>query len=243
LDGEPLGRRELETHAEHCSALDESLALVLALMVDIPPERLPARPAPTPAPVPPRPATRIAVPKATHAPREPWRVEATLLGTLGIGLLPEPALGARLGIGVEPPAFWLTELEATYWLTEQREQAGVGTELGVMTLGLFVCPLAFDSGRVGLRACAGQAIGRIRAAGFGFDRDREHVRVFYDLGARLRGVLRLAGPLALRVGVGLAVPLSRDRFVYAERDGTHPELFQVSPVVGTGELGLGLHFD
>jgi len=239
LDGESLGRRELETHAEHCSALDESLALVVALMVDIPPEKLPARPV-APAP---RAFTPIAVPKTTHAPREPWQVEVTLLGTFGIGLLPEPAVGVRAGVGVAPPAFWLTELEATYWPAQERERGGVGTELGLMTLGLFVCPLTFESGWLGLRICAGQELGRVHAAGFGFDRDREHARLFFDAGARLRGVLRLTGALELRAGIGVALPFSRDRFVYAERDGSHPELFQVAPVVGTGELGLGLHFD
>src|SRR5688572_7710227 len=58
-----LGRRELDTAAEDCSALDASLALVLALLVDSPPE---PQPEPTEAPA----ATPTGAPKPP-VPRPP----------------------------------------------------------------------------------------------------------------------------------------------------------------------------
>ena len=42
--GEPMGERELESESRDCSALDDSLALVLAVMLDIPKTRIPAPP-------------------------------------------------------------------------------------------------------------------------------------------------------------------------------------------------------
>ena len=46
--GTPLGRRELKTRAAHCSALDDSLALVVALLVDSPEAREQAAAIPIP---------------------------------------------------------------------------------------------------------------------------------------------------------------------------------------------------
>ena len=88
--GRELGRRALDTKARDCSALDASLALVVALLVDSPPEppppveTAPAGPPVTP-PVPPTPPpTRIELPKDTHAPREPWHFVPTRLVLRGV---------------------------------------------------------------------------------------------------------------------------------------------------------------
>src|SRR5688500_741329 len=61
-DGTQIGMRELRTPSPECSALDEGLPLVVALMVDLPRSRialtLPQRPPPAAAPAAPPPAPR-----------------------------------------------------------------------------------------------------------------------------------------------------------------------------------------
>ncbi|HEX5098309.1 MAG TPA: hypothetical protein VFV94_02370, partial [Polyangiaceae bacterium] len=84
--GAALGRRELKTRAPHCSALDDSLALVVALLVDSPEarEQAAAPPAPESSAAPPStaappaasaaapPETTVTIPPDVAAPREPY---------------------------------------------------------------------------------------------------------------------------------------------------------------------------
>lgn len=241
--GASLGTRTVQTEAEHCSALDESLPLILALMLDVPreqvnraDERRRAREAPLPAPRP----TPLALPRSVHAPRAPWRVRAGALATGAVGLLPGPALGASVTFGIEPPSFWLTELDASIWLPRDAERDGGGARYRLVALGLFVCPIAAGSPALRADFCAGQRVGRLEGSGFGFDRNLDHSRLTYAVGARARGWLRVVGPVGLLAGIGAEVPLTRDRFHFVAADGSEPELFRMSPLIGIFELGAGV---
>lgn len=244
--GQSLGTREIETTAPHCSALDDSLALVVALMVDVPPEELPpaelphAQPPPAPRPAP-RPSTPIAVPRATHAPRAPWRFEADANMALGFGMLPDPAAGIAASLAIEPPSFVLTELEGRFWFPQSVETGGAGADFSLVSVGLFLCPLAFGD-PLTVRVCAGQEVGRIGVSGFGFDHNRDRAPLVYDLGAFLRASLPLTGLLGIQGRLGAAVPFSRDRFVYSAADGSKVELFRAWLVLAAAELGIELHF-
>jgi hypothetical protein len=251
--GVRIGTRTIQTEADHCSALDESLPLVLALMIDIPQEEvrraeeaLEPKPAPAPEPrpvvkrAPPR-TTPIAVPKESFAPREPWRFQAAAIGTASLGLLPEVGFGAGVTIGVEPPTFWLTELDATVWLPADTEDEGEGGgQFSLLSVGLYLCPLSLDALPLRVDLCAGQRVGRLVADGFDFDRNREQVRLIYTLGLRSRAWLSLAGPFLLGFGLGIEAPLARDKFFYTGSSGERAELFRMAPVAGTAELGLGI---
>jgi hypothetical protein len=240
--GLPIGTRTLRTEAAHCSALDESLPLVVALMLDVPRDELP-RPLPAPPPPVPKsvtPPSPISVPRETHAPREPWRFQLAVLATGAAGLVPGIGLGAGVSLGVEPPTFWLTELDVAVWLPSDAERPEGGSRFRLVTVGLALCPLSLDSAPLRLDVCAGQRIGRLSAEGFGFERNREQARLSYALGARARGWLTLAGPLRVGLGAGGEVPLWRDQFVYSAANGQRPSLFRMSPVVGAAEALLGV---
>jgi hypothetical protein len=244
--GQLVGTRELITTAEHCSALDESLTLAIALMVDISADELPEPPQaqepPPRAPVVVPRRAPIELPRETHAPRKPWRFGAAVLGAAAVGLLPGVAPGVRAAIGAEPPAFWVTELYASGW-PAQRDTVGdgEGASLALWTVGLYLCPIKTGTDTV-LGLCVGQEVGQQAVSGFGFDRNDRRTRLAYDVGLRARVSQRVVGSLQLLAGLQALLPLSRDRFVADEGDGVRREVFRRPVVAGAGELGIGLNF-
>ncbi len=240
--GQPMGKRTLSTHADDCSALDASLALIVALMIDIPREELPAPPTTAPPPPPAAHTTTIQLPRETPAPRRPWGFEADGRGVGALGLMPGVALGVGVGVGVEPPGFWFTELDGDLWMTRRVDSSsgGSGSRFSLQSVSLYLCPLALGSFRLRFRACVGQRVGRLVADGFGFDENRREPRVVYNPGMRARLTVGLVGPLVLGAGLGLEVPLARDRFTATRASGASEELFRMAPVVGTAEVVLGV---
>jgi hypothetical protein len=222
--GRELGTRRLETSARHCSALDDSLALVLSLALDV--RTAPAsaetaaapepHPAPPAAPPPPAPLTVIQIPSTTLSPREPWRVAAELGGAIALGLLPEPAFGAHARIELEPPRWWSIQLGVALW-REQRRGGARGAEFGAYSVELGVCPLgsAFESWRLTL--CAQELLGRVRARGFGFERQVPEDRWLVALGAALGARYEL-GAAFLSLDGALLVPLIQRRYFFTAGD-------------------------
>jgi hypothetical protein len=228
-DGHELGSRELDTRAAHCSALDDSLALVVALMVDIPRDEVRKR----------GDATPIEVPRRTYAPRRPWRMEATASGVIALGLLPGFGIGARLTAAVEPPAFWLTRLSVSGFIPAESTAEGAGGRFSVLMLGLYTCPVFLDDRPIGGKACFGQELGQYEVEGFGFADNGSATRAYYA--PALQGELDFAlyGGWFFRVGAGAEIPLVRDRFV-GRRADDKTEIFRPWAVVLTGEAGLAL---
>jgi hypothetical protein len=239
--GKPLGTRVLNTQAAHCSSLDDSLALALALMLDVPRDELGLRSSAAAEPQAP-PTTPVELPRDTPARREPWHGELSALGVAGLGVLPGLALGVRLSVGVEPPRFWPVELDGTWWPARDATDGDGGVELALMAVGLFVCPLDLEAGSFGLSGCVGQQVGRLGASGYGFDQNRQRSTLAFAPALRTRASLRVAGPLRLRAGLGVELSVVRKRFVYERPDGTRSGLFRVAPAAGVAELGLGLRF-
>lgn len=241
--GQPMGKRVLSTRADDCSALDASLALVVALMIDIPRSELPPPPKSTPAPPAP-PTTQIRLPRETPAPRRPWGIEGHARGVAALGLMPGAAFGLGVGVGVKPPGFWYTELDGELWAPRRAESAsgGSGSRFSLQTLELYLCPLALGSRGVRVRLCVGQRVGRLVADGFGYDEDLHAPRVIYNPGMRARVSARIVGPLVVGAGVGLEAPLLRDRFVATRADGTTEQLYRMAPIVGTAAVLVGVRF-
>jgi hypothetical protein len=126
------------------------------------------------------------------------------------------------------------------WLPADAEVDGAGARYRLLALGLHVCPVAARGATLRADFCVGQRVGRLEGDGFGFDRNLDRSRLIYTLGVRGRGWLRVAGPVGLLLGVGAEAPLTRDRFHYVAADGSEPELFRMSPVIGIVELGAGV---
>jgi len=255
--GTALGRRELKTQAAHCSALDDSLALVVALLVDSPEAReqaagaastaAPASSGASPEGVAPQAVSEpsrisVTIPPDALAAREPFRVQ--LGGSLAalVGPLPGVALGPELLVAVRPPHFIELRLRPSFF--PEREVSAPapdrGGRLSLVQVALDLCPLEHELPRVRLSGCLGQSVGWVRGVGFGYVHNSETGSLVYSLGVGASALLALAGPLGLSFGLGAALPLERDSYVSQAADGVTTEVFRSAPVTGMLAVGLAL---
>jgi hypothetical protein len=248
-EGHSLGKRHLRTRARHCSALDDSLALVVSLAVDVAASRAAEPPldqqaaaataAQGSAPAAAAPLaleTPIEVPASNYAPRASWQL-APAVGVLAAGgLLPGWGVGGSFELELRPPAFWALWLRASLW-QPRRSGAGQGVEVSAQALELGVCPLLFELAGVESRLCAEQLIGRMAMQGFGFDRDQSGSGASLGLGAT--GSLRQHfGEWFISVSGSLLAPLVQRRYFYV--DGGDIVLHEPAPVWALGSVSFGL---
>ncbi|HEU4578030.1 MAG TPA: hypothetical protein VFS67_07235 [Polyangiaceae bacterium] len=243
-EGRSLGKRHLRTRARHCSALDDSLALVVSLAVDIAaaPEA-PAGAEPT-AEVAPEPAaaapaaleTPIEVPESSYSPRAGWQLAPALGVLVAGGLVPGLGLGGSFELELRPPAFWALWLRAALW-QPRRIGAGQGVELSAQTLELGVCPLLFELAGLESRLCAQQLVGRVAMQGFGFDRDQSGSGASFALGAS-ESLRQHFGAWFISVSGSLLAPLVQRRYFYV--DGADIVLHEPAPLWAFAGVSFGL---
>jgi hypothetical protein len=248
-----MGTRALQTQADDCSSLDDSLALVLAVMLDIPkadvPEPEPPLPpdpeATAPKPKPPlRKSTPLEIPDDTPARREPWQVEVGASAVGALGLLPSASLGLSLRALVSPPRFWTLGIEAMALGSVEEGVRGVeaGATFSPRSLGVWVCPLSFELSSLETRACLVEHVGRLRVEGFGFDENQVATRTYVNAGLRLDAFGRVVGALGVTLTVGLDLPIVRETFRYGDPAGGNSQLFRMEPVLGFAQIGLAARF-
>jgi hypothetical protein len=236
-DGTPRGTRTLST-SSHCSALDDSLALSVALLVDEPPDPEPVTATSPSAPATaPRAAKVIEVPPEVVAPREPWHARFGVSAEGAWGVLPGVRPALVLHVVIEPRSFWPIELQAEgFWPTDAERNADSGARFRLLRAGLALCPKLSTMPRYSLAACVGQRLSWITVEGYGFDHDSTEKRLGYALALGAEGRVRLFGPVSARGYLGVEVPLVRDRFTSGGRAPS--ELFQPSPLAIFGQIGL-----
>jgi len=264
--GALLGTRSIASPARHCSSLDDSLALVVALLVDDPPSpptpavAPAAPPAPTnsespnqpnaptgdraaPKPVAPSPiveTTRIALPPDTAAPREPWRLSVQASGALAFGLLPGVAPGVRGGVELTPPHGPAIELVGATFFTRRadRPSGAAGADFNASAFGLEICPLSYEGHALRWLACGGQSVGWVSVKSFGFDVDGSSSHLRYALLGSTALDFFLSQGFALRLAARGEVPLAREVFDYGARDGSEPTLYEMSSVAAVLDVGF-----
>jgi hypothetical protein len=254
IDGTPRGTRSLVTSG-HCSALDDSLALSVALLVDQPPDPEPAiatatttpptaaatvSPPSAALPTPPRVAkhaTPITLPAEVAAPREPWHLGVGAAAVAAWGVLPGVAPAAALYLKFVFPHFipFLLGGEGFGASLAERD-ADSGARFHLFRASLALCPSLHERPELSVSLCVGQRLGWLTVEGYGFDQDRKERRLSYALSAGGEGRLRLFAPVSLRAYLGAEVPLARDRFASAGGDSVR--LFQPTVVAFVGEVGL-----
>ncbi len=249
--GRLLGQRELRTLARHCSALDDSLALVLSLAADLaqppppssPGPSTPAEPTPTtatsPLQTPPAPsplATPITLPASAHAPRLGLRVLPSLGLSVSGGLLPQVGLGLSARLELLPPRFWPLLMSASFWRSQRLGKAR-GAEFSAQTIELAACPWGLVLGVIDAALCVEQIVGRASASGFGFDADRVQDGWLLAFGAGASGKYWL-GHAFVSLSGSLSVPVIKRRYFFT--DGVDVTLHEGSWLLGSSTLAVGL---
>lgn len=245
--GQRLGLRQLSSRAAHCSSLDDSLALVLALAVDAARAAVETPPSPTPAAppaivAPPAPLeTPLLIPARTHAPRLGWGWAPSVGVALASGLFPSAALGLELGLELRPPHFWPLTLRGTWWLEQDAAgpRPGRRVAFAARTLELGVCPWTGPIGAFEAAACLVQWLGRLDARGFGFDESGSDDGWLAAIGVAPALGYRI-GPLKASLAPTLLVPLLQRR--YFSTDATDITLHEQPGVFWAGTLRVSAEF-
>lgn len=252
--GTVLGTRDLDSPSGGCRALDEQLALVIALLIDPDAALAPRTPAAPVAPSPPAVVVErvfVPVPAASAKVREPWRESLSLGPAVAAGLLPRAGIALSLRGEIIPPSFIPIELGGAVWLDAHADAGGAGAgqpskgatlSLAYGLLGL--CPLVWAAGGTRVRGCAAMEVGAVRAVGHGFTSSNGAGQEQPVVQASLEGRLtrRLVGPLEVGLGLGLIVPFTRARFFYVDAAKNEQELFRMAPVAGVVDAALGVAF-
>jgi hypothetical protein len=243
---EALAARELETR-EDCRALDEPLALVVALLADSGSE-VTARDAAAPLPEPPPPeAPAEAGPISTapgweQAQRGPWTVALDAGVVAAFGVMPDVAFGAEVGAGFSPPGWPLLRARALGFLPGRTEvEPGARLEFLVGMAGLGVCPELLAGARASLRACLGGDVIVRRAESHGLEGGQTTTRVTAQGTLGLRAGFGLGGGWLATGGVGAGLLSHIDRFSY-RRNGELELAFAPAFVPIFASLGISHEF-
>jgi hypothetical protein len=243
--GAVASTRDVETTSESCDRLDESIAVVIALMLDRltrPAPQNPAEPSapqPTPAPSPaPEPApSPIAVPPEPA----PARPEARVLAETGLaaiaGLLPDAGPAAYLRAAWETGRFSVA-MHVSAFLPDRAVSGGAGAEISAWAALLDGCawPLVEKGWRLG--ACAGGGAGWMAAAPVGLVGARETTLPLAFATASVDGMLRVAGPLWVHLSLSGWVPLVAPHYFYHDAAGALRDVLRVWPVAPAIALGF-----
>ena len=174
-NGAALGSRELTTRAVECSALDDSVALAVGLMLDVTRHRVAEERAQNGIAAPDRPLDggAIDIPEATAPARERMHVEPSATLEAALGVLPELAPGFRPALALDFAQWFRLEVAANFYGSETAAGAPKGATVSLWTIELRQCPFfesAPSSTAFGWDACLVEQVGQVRARGFGFDR-------------------------------------------------------------------------
>ncbi|WP_433928180.1 hypothetical protein AB3662_33405 [Sorangium cellulosum] len=270
--GAVLGTREIATASPRCSAIDDELALAIALMIDPSAKLSPGAPPPLAAPAPPPSPAPAPPPAPSPAPPAPQVIVQRVLVPVPAPAPPPPAppppappppapwrvevgAGPLFGLGLLPSPGIAAALRARltpprFWSFEvggavwfpNEAPSGASTTRFSWGEG-FVSACPVALGRATrLSACAGVHLGALRVGGVGFGVDRTDERLTAGGALDVRLTRRLVGPLTVGGGLGLVVPFVRDTFYYIDAQGRTREVFQMAPLAGTADVLLGVEF-
>ncbi|MBX3131737.1 MAG: hypothetical protein KF718_33780 [Polyangiaceae bacterium] len=236
----PLGVRELRTAGPRCAELEESLALVVALLVDVPRSTVLDEPEQS-GPMPTR--TLYLPPEDGGEERGP-ALTFSFGGVASAGLVPFPGLGVEGLALVHGPGRTAFGVSLAWWAArrEERPGAGAGTEIRALSVATDLCPWRLDSGDHFLHPCASVRVTRLGYAGFGFDSNRSGDSLVLGMGVGVLGFLRLSGPVGLTASLAAEGAVLRDRFGHQSGAGDFEPLFRPAPVSVLASLGIGLSF-
>jgi hypothetical protein len=144
-------------------------------------------------------------------------------------------------LGVRPPHFIELRLRPAALLAQsaQTPTPDRGGRFSLLSVALDACPLADSFGQVQLSGCVGQRVGRMTAAGFGYQRNASSQELYYALGVSAAASFWFGPRVGIRLGLDLEAPLTRDSYFSLGPTGDRLEIFRPSPIVGALTAGIG----
>ncbi len=256
-DGTSLGDRELVTRAADCSALNDSVALALGIMLDVSRKRIAeerAAQAPAadthgegaasspPPPVEPRPVAGPVISVPPEPPRARWHLEP-FAAVEGIAfVMPRLDAGGRFGVAAIPPERFRVELSVSIYSAQDVSEVRPSAHFTGWAAELAAYPFGFASGSGRFRGDLGLGarLLALHAAGVGLFQTATADEAIAGLGPRAALAFRVAGPLSLLLGLGGDVLLSRYRFVYRDSAGGAVSVFRTGLFSAESFIGLAL---
>jgi hypothetical protein len=240
--GRRIGSRKLTSHAPSCQAMTADIALIVALLVDLPKETVELTlPAPASEPIVARPAPvqPTPVPDSKSPPDSaPSHVDVGAFAMAGYGLFPDLHGGGGLSGALSVPHAPTFEFGLKATLPTETTQAGPGARFFGASSHLLACltiarPAGFELG-----SCAGAELGLLQVEGVRISQPRSSVQPLFNALADVRWLMPLGGGLFAQVGVGGTAVLRRDSFTYETADGARSEVHRPAAVVPTAQIGL-----
>jgi len=254
-DGTGKAWGERSVSAESCQELDESLTLVVAMMVDARaaggPESAPNEPVrAAPGPPPDAPAAAndetgeiLTAPSLERAVAAPAHSAFLALGWVSMGALPETAVGGSVLGSFKPRGFWGLGAELGA-LAPQRHVLGQGSlEMSLIFARGSLCPLQGSDTQVWWSACANLGGARVQVRTQGLLEAQSRADWILLPSLSVRAAWRPTRTLLLGAGLDAAAPALQHRYVYRDPEGIRQLAFEMSSVVLSASLGAGLLLD
>jgi hypothetical protein len=156
--------------------------------------------------------------------------------------LPGVAFGGEIVLGVRPPHFIELRLRPAGLLAERAHAPTPdrGGRFSLLSVAFDACPLEHLLGQLRLSGCVGQRVGRMTAAGFGYQRNQSSQEPYYALGVSAAAAFWFAPPVGVRLGLDLEAPLTRDSYFSLGPAGERLQIFRPSPIAGALTVGIAL---
>jgi len=223
VDGAVLAEREIGTTSHDCSRLDDSLAVVVAMMVDGVREKPPA-----PLRVPPKPPRVV---------RPPVVGEIEAGAAVAIGLLPDASPGAYVRARVGFARRFSVSLGGYGWSPSDAIELGSGAHIWAWTGELDACGSVLGSNRVTLGVCLALGAGFTDATPIALQGGSETKLPFVYDGVAVDFSVHVAGPLWFHSRAAIWNPFVVPTYFFYGSDGARHDLpspWLVEPVFSIG---------
>lgn len=243
-----LGLRRIASQNENCASLADSLALVIALMVDITRADVDARATaasdtePTLVQVPLSPPAKKPSNTSTPSPRIPsWSSVVFVGGAMNLGQLPNVGFGARAATELRHRSAWSIKAGVSAFFPNTLDDgANARARYSLQAADLAACRSAVDHRLFDVALCLGSSLGIQRAAGTGYRVDRVQRAPQVTPFARVDSSWWPTSHVGVRVSLGLGAPIIRGRTYATRADGSTAFLHEPALVVPELHAGICL---